>query len=69
MLKFLLKSKNSLYQVSSDLDALNSFYSGFFDADQKVLLPFKSSKKPGCYRVKLSEKRGHEIMNASRFEI
>ena len=67
MLKFLLKSKNLLYQVSCDLGALNSFYSGFFDADQKALLPFKSSKKPGCYRIKLLDKRAHEIMK--RFKI
>ena len=46
ILKFLLKSKDVLYQVSSDLGEVNSFYSSFSDADQKTLQPFKSSKKP-----------------------
>ena len=56
MLKFLLKSKDSctkevLYQVSSDLGEVNSFYSSFFDAGQKAPLPFKSIKKPAWYRI------------------
>ena len=52
MLKFLLMSKDVLYQVSSDLIKGNSFYSSFSDAAKKAPLPFKSSKKPGWHRVK-----------------
>ena len=51
ILKILLKSKDVLYQVSSDLDEVNSFYSSFCDASQKSPSPFKSSKKPALYRV------------------
>ena len=36
MLKFLLQSKDVLYQVSSDLGEVNCFYSSFFDTDQKA---------------------------------
>ena len=52
MLKFLLKSKDVLYQVSSDLGEVNSFYSSFPDTVQEAPLPFKSSKKSAWYRVK-----------------
>ena len=38
MLEFLLKSRYVLYQVSSDLGEVNSFYSSFSDASQKALL-------------------------------
>ena len=42
MLKFLLKSKDVLYQVSSDLGEVSTFYSSFSDAGQKALpLPVK----------------------------
>ena len=44
-LKFLLKSKDMLHQVSIDLGGVNSFYSSFSDASEKTPLPFKSSKK------------------------
>ena len=46
IIKFLLKSKHVFNQVSSDLGEVNSFCSSFSDAGQKVLLPFKSLKKP-----------------------
>ena len=52
MLKFLLLSKDVLYQVSSDLIEVNSFYSSFSDTGQKAPLPFKSSEKPASYSVK-----------------
>ena len=51
ILKFFLKSKDVFYQVSSELGEVNSFYSSFSDASQKVPLPFQSSKKPAEYRV------------------
>ena len=38
MLKFLLKSIGVLYQVSSDLGEVRTFYSSFSDTDQKALL-------------------------------
>ena len=37
-----LRSKDMLYQVSTDLGELNSFYSSFSDASQKA--PFYFSK-------------------------
>ena len=36
MMKFLLNSKDVLFQVSSDLVEVNSLYSGFSDAGQKA---------------------------------
>ena len=36
MLKFLLKSKNVLYEVSSDLGEMKCFYSSFSDAGQEA---------------------------------
>ena len=54
MLKVLLKSKDVLYQVSSDLGEGNCFYSSFADAGQKVPVPFKSLKSPAWYRVKVT---------------
>ena len=36
MMKFLLKSKDVLFQVSSDLVEVNSLYSSFSDAGQKA---------------------------------
>ena len=54
MLKFLLKLEDVLYEVSIDLGEINSFYSSFSDKGQKdPSLPFKSSKKPAWYRVKI----------------
>ena len=54
MLKLLFKSKDMLFQVSSDLGEKKSFYSSFSDAGQKSPLPFKSSKNlPG---TRLEEK-------------
>ena len=35
VLKFLLKSKDVLYQASSDLSEINSFYGSFPDESQK----------------------------------
>ena len=45
MLKFLLKSKDVLYQVSSDLGEANNFYSSFSDADQKAPPAFQKFRK------------------------
>ena len=39
MLNFLLKSKDVLYQVSSDLSEVNNIYSSFSGAGQKAPLP------------------------------
>ena len=39
-----IKSKDVLYQVSSDLGEVNSFYSSFSDAGQKAPLHFKVRK-------------------------
>ena len=36
VLKFLLKSKDVLYQASSDLSEINSFYGSFSDESQKT---------------------------------
>ena len=36
MFKFLLKSKDALYQVSSDLGEVKCFYSSFSDAGEKA---------------------------------
>ena len=56
-LKSLLKSKDVLYQVSSDLDEVNWFYSSFSEAGkEKPQLPFKNSKKPAFYKVKMAVK-------------
>ena len=52
MFKLLSKSKDVLYQVSSDLGEVKSFYSSFPDADQKGPLPSRSSKKSAWYMVK-----------------
>ena len=41
-----------LYQVSTGLGEVNSFYSSYSDADQKAPLPFKSSKKSAWYSIK-----------------
>ena len=56
MLKFFLKSKDILHQVSNDLGEVNGFYDSVSDAGQKSppILPFKSSKKPAWY-IGLSE--------------
>ena len=40
MMKFLLKSKDVLYQVSSDLVEVNSLYSSFSNAGRKALPAF-----------------------------
>ena len=42
--KYLLKSKDVLYQVSNDLDQVNSFSSSFPDEGQKARLSFNSSQ-------------------------
>ena len=52
---FLVKPKDVfvLYQLSSDLDEVNRFYSSFSDKSHKPPpVPFKSLKKPAWYRVK-----------------
>ena len=51
--KFLLKSKDVLYQVSSDLDEVNTFYSSFFDADQKA--PPAIQKRPFPQQISMEE--------------
>ena len=51
MLKFLLKSKDVLYQVSSDLGELNAFIAVFLMQAKKPPA-FESSKKLAWYRVK-----------------
>ena len=43
--RFLLKSKNVLYEVSSDLSEVNSFYSSFPEADQKAPPAFQKFEK------------------------
>ena len=45
MLKFLIKYKDVLYQVLSDLGEVNSFYSSFSDAGQKNPHAFQKFKK------------------------
>ena len=45
ILKFLLKSKDAMYQVSSDLGEVNRFYSGFSDAGQKAPPAFQKFEK------------------------
>ena len=49
MLKSLLKSKDVLYQVSSDFGEINSFYSSFSDAEQKRPPAFQKFKKDGDF--------------------
>lgn len=51
MSKFMVKSKGVVYQVSSDLCEVNSYYSSFSDVGQKAHLPSKISEKPAWYRV------------------
>ena len=51
MCKSLLKSKDVLYQFSSDLGEVHSFYSSFSDTSQKTPLLIKSLKNPAWYRV------------------
>ena len=45
MLNFLLKCKDVLYQVSSDLGEVNSFYSSFSGAAQKAPPAFQKFEK------------------------
>ena len=45
-LKSLLKSKDVLYQVSSDLGEVHSLYSSFSVRGQKARTVFKEFKKP-----------------------
>ena len=68
MLKFLLKPKDVLYQVSSGLGEVNSFYSSFSDAGQKAPLPFKDSKKLAWYRVKFFSCFKSEGYENSKFQ-
>ena len=50
---FLLKSKDVLYQVASDLGEVKCFYSSFSDAGQKAPCLSKVQKiLPACYRDK-----------------
>ena len=51
ILESLLKSKDKLYQVSSDLGEVNSFYSSFSDAANPANTA-NPSKNPAWYRVK-----------------
>ena len=53
MLKFLLKSKDVLYHVSSDLGEVNSFYSSFSDAGQKATPAFL--KRPFPQQISMEE--------------
>ena len=48
MLKFLLKSEDVLYQVSSDLDEINSFYSSFTGKGQNDLACLSKVQKKAC---------------------
>ena len=54
MLKFLLKSKDVLYQVSSVLGEVNSFCSSFSNVGQTASLPFKSLKNIGLIRYRVN---------------
>ena len=45
-LKSLLESKEVLYQVSSDLGEVNSFYNSFSNMGQKAPPAFQKFKKP-----------------------
>ena len=48
MLKLLFKSKDILYQVSSDLGEINRVYSSFSDAGQKAPSPAFQMLKKAC---------------------
>ena len=54
--KIFWKPKEVLYQVSTDLGEVNSFYSSFSCGGQKAPLLCKSSKESAWCRVKCEEK-------------
>ena len=77
MLKFLLKSKDILYQVSSDLSEVSSFYNSFSAANQKdlnfifarifvIINPFFPNV-PFLYSLKISKNR--KVFLKATFEL
>ena len=54
MLRFLLNSKDVLYQVSSELGKAVSFYNSFSDVGQKVPPVTFQTLKKCCFGIKLN---------------
>ena len=70
MLKILLKSKDVLYQVSSDLNEVNSFYGSLSDVDQEAPpSAFKSLKKPAWYRVNACSMTQKWLLNIAKNQL